>query len=212
MNYREFKKRIQDRPVFLAKDISLLKEDEQLLRNQIRRWQIKGFLIKLKRDIYLLNEADRKINPSNLFIANQIYAPSYVSLEYALNFYGLIPERVIDITSVTTRKTKQFNNASGVFVYKNLKEQCFSGFTKVKDEAGLFIFIALPEKALVDFFYFNLPALRKDLFAVFKDSFRFQNLSILRAKKILEFAQLFDNRRLIQVCRQFCQFIKKEKI
>lgn len=210
MRYLEFKKRIQDMPVFASRDLSIFGEGNQVVRNQIRRWQVQDLLIKLRKGVYILNKNDRKINPSKLFIANQLYSPSYVSLEYALNFYGLIPERVVDITSVCTRKTKEFHNELGVFIYRHIKKDCFNGFNIAQDEAGLSYFIASPEKAVVDFFYFNLESFKTDFLGVIEEGYRFQNVAGLKKDKILEFANFFGNKKLIKVCRGFCEFIRKE--
>lgn len=209
MRYLEFKKRIQDMPIFVSRDLSIFGEDNQIVRNQIRRWQVQNLLIKLRKGVYILNKNDRKINPSKLFIANQLYSPSYVSLEYALNFYGLIPERVVDITSICTRKTKEFHNELGVFIYRHIKKDCFKGFNIAKDETGLSYFIATAEKAVVDFFYFNLGNFKKDFLEVIEEGYRFQNVSGLKKDKILEFADFFGNKKLIKVCREFCEFIRK---
>ncbi len=209
MRYLEFKKRIQDMPVFASRDLSLFGEDNQVVRNQIRRWQVQDLLIKIRKGVYILNKNDRKINPSKLFIANQLYGPSYVSLEYALNLYGLIPERVVDITSISTRKTKDFHNELGVFIYRHIKKSCFTGFSVGKDEAGLSYFIAAPEKAVVDFFYFNLESFKADFLGVIEEGYRFQNVSGLKKDKIMGFAELFKNQKLLKVCREFCEFIRK---
>ena len=77
-------------------------------------------------------------------------------MEYALNFYGLIPEKVADLTSVTTKKTTRFSAQEGTFIYQHIKPGAFRGFKTFKDEANLTFFMALPEKAVVDFIYLNL--------------------------------------------------------
>jgi len=104
MDYREFRDKYQNLPVILTKGLIKPKHEYLSLLNQIGRWQKKGLVIKLKRGVYMLNPNDRKINPSRLFVANQLYSPSYVSLEYALGFYGLIPEQAFDLTSVLPKK------------------------------------------------------------------------------------------------------------
>lgn len=213
MNYTEFKNNFQHLPVIFSKDIlMLLKEDRQAILNQLNRWQDKGLIVKLRRGGYLLNKNDRKINPSRQFIANQLYGPSYISLEYALNLYGLIPERVIDLTSVTTKKTMRFKNELGEFIYQHIKPAAFRGFKIVKDESLLSYFIAEPEKAVVDFLYLNLkeiPANSKD---IFQESFRFQNVAGLKSERIIKSARLFNSRKLMKVAKNFCEFVKKEGI
>ena len=142
MNYMEFKNKVQNLPVIVSKDLVVSRGKEQSLLNQLYRWQRKGLIIKLKKGMYLLNKNDRKVDPSRVFLACQIYSPSYISLEYALSFYGLIPERVADITCVTTRKTMRFKNELGNFIYQHIKPLAFRGFVAMKDDAGFTFFIA----------------------------------------------------------------------
>ena len=211
MNYADFRNKFKGMPVIFSRDLSGRKAKEaQLMRNQLNRWREKGLIIKLKRGAYILNELDRKINPSLQFIANQLYGPSYASLEFALNLYGLIPERVSDITSVTTKKTMVIKNDLGVFIYQHIKPDAFRGFKALKEDPGTTVFIAEPEKAVVDFLYLNLDNMPVDNAAIFRDSYRFQNLEQLKAAKIMEFSKLFNNPKLIKVAGNFSEFIKGE--
>lgn len=211
MQFSEFKNLFKNAPVIISKDILPDKKDKQAVLNQLGRWASKGLLVQLKKGMYLLGEGDRKIHPNRLFLANQIYGPSYVSLEYALSFYDLIPERVEAVTSVTTRKTKTFKNPLGQFTYQHLKPLAFRGFRAQKDETGLSFFIADPEKAVVDFVYLNLHLFSPGDQDIFEQSYRFQNLDILKPKKMKEMTQLFDNKKLIKVIGTFCDFAKGQK-
>lgn len=212
MNFQLFKNKFCRYPFIRTKDILFTSEEPvQSMRNQISRWEKKGLLLKIKKGMYILNENDRKVFPSRFFFANQIIWPSYVSLESALSYYGLIPERVEDVTSVTTKKTSSFNAPLGEFVYRHLKTEAFKGYRSFKDEAGLEIFIAEPEKAVVDFLYLNLDKFKKQSTAIFRDSYRFQNVGILSLRKIMFFSGFFNNKWLTVTARQFCAFAEKEK-
>lgn len=211
MRYIEFKNKVLNLPLITSRDILFFEKDKQALRNQLRRWQDRGLIVKLKRGVYILNTNDRKIEPSRQFIANQLYAPSYVSLEYALYLYNLIPERVNEVTSVTTKKTTHFTNEKGVFAYQHIKPVAFKGFKSAKDENGLEFFIAEPEKAVVDFLYLNLRNFKDDSEDIFKSSYRFQNTEILNRRKIRLLAALFNNKKLKKICHSFCKFIEEEK-
>ncbi|MFZ5801209.1 MAG: type IV toxin-antitoxin system AbiEi family antitoxin domain-containing protein [Candidatus Omnitrophota bacterium] len=211
MQYAEFKNTFRDAPFIRSQDVVAISADRQALRNQLNRWQHKELVIKLKKGVYILNEGDRKINPSRQFIANQLYGPSYVSLEYALNSYGLIPERVADVTSVTTRKTLRLVNPLGNFIYQHIQPAAFRGFSSVKDSAGFVFFIAEAEKAVADFLYLNLAQFKKDYPAALLDAYRFQNFEKLNVKRLMELAQLFNNRKLLKVTAAFCKLIKKER-
>lgn len=211
MRYDEFKKKYLNIPFIIERDIPGGKGARQALRNQLNRWQKRGLVLKLKRGIYILNEDDRKRNPGRFVIANQLYAPSYVSLESALAFYGLIPERPADVTSVTTKKTQAISNAHGVFLYQHVKPPAFRGLRREKDASGIDYFIAEPEKAVVDFLYLNLDRISVEAKDIFSSSFRFQNLSGLKRTRIRALAHVFGSNKLLKVAGNLIEYMKKEK-
>ena len=202
MRFEQFRTKVRTLPVISGDFLKLLSDKNQQFKNQITRWQKSGKIIKLRRNLYILNEDERKINPSRLFIACELYSPSYVSMEYALSFYGLIPERVADITSITTKKTAAFENALGRFIYQHIKIKCFAGFTELKDEAGLAYYMATPEKAIVDFIYLNQSRFKEDFRQELFGSFRFQNTKILNAKKMIYYSELFGSKKLKAILKQ----------
>jgi len=210
MKYTKFKNNLLQLPIITDKDFIIFDENRQAIKNQLKRWQDKRLVIKLRRGMYILNKNDRKINPSNQFIANQLYAPSYVSMEYALGFYGLIPERVVEVTSVTSRKTAQFKNELGVFTYQHIKPAGLRGFKALKDESGPLFFIAEPEKAVVDFLYLNLAKFKPLDMDIFENSYRFQNTEGLKERNIMHFARLFNSKKLAKIAGLFCRFMKEE--
>ncbi|MFH1416311.1 MAG: hypothetical protein ABIH89_09545 [Elusimicrobiota bacterium] len=189
MKLRDFIKVYKDVPVIDSSTFSFYGNPLNL-RRQVREWVKKGYLLPLKKGLYVFSEEYRKIKPSKKFIANFMVAPSYVSLEYTLGFYNLIPEKVEVITSVTTKKTNVFKNYFGRFEYRSLKESLFSGFKKEKENDQEF-FIAVPEKALADYFYFN-PQLQGN-FSEF-DAIRLQNLEILDFKVLNSYKSAYNSR------------------
>lgn len=211
MKYREFKNKIQNFPVFLPSQITIFEKNEKNLLNQISRWSKQKLILKLKRGVYLLNDTDRKINPSRTFIANLLYPPSYISTEYALGFYGLIPERVADITSVTVKKTTTFKNFLGCFRYQHIKPECFKGYVEMKDENNFSFFIAEPAKAIVDFLYLNLSNFSISDTDIFELSYRFQNLYMVDIDKMRNFACDFGNKKLLCIAENFVKFVKGKR-
>jgi len=109
-----------------------------------------GQLIRLKRGLYVVN-GDVSGKPVNACLcANHIYGPSYVSQQWALRWYGLIPERVTTMTSVTTKRTRVFENSLGRFTYEQVKPEYFAiGIHRVEEE-GVGFLMASREKALCD--------------------------------------------------------------
>ena len=121
-------------------------------RNNFVRWANKGLLIRLRQGYYTFPEYKSKPDFA-LYFANRIYRPSYVSLHTALAFYGMIPEAVLQITSVTTLKTVNFNNDFGEYSYKSVKENLMFGYDLKPIADGRTFQLARPEKALLDLLY-----------------------------------------------------------
>ena len=210
MNFIDFKNKFQYYPLISSFDIFHF-NNTLSMQNQISRWTKKGLLVKLKRELYVLNSLDRKIEPDIYFIANQLYSHSYVSLEYALSYYELIPETTVMITSVTSKKTALIKNSFGIFSYRHVKLSAFRGFQSVKNANELSFFIAEPEKAIVDFLYFNLPLFKREDADIFEESYRFQNLKILSQKKIKFYASLFNNNKLSAIAENLCSLVRRYK-
>ena len=210
MNYSQFRKQFQESPLILSRDAARFVKNPQVLRNQFTRWEKKGWLIGLKRGVYLLNKNDRKVDIDNNVIANVLYEPSYLSLEYALNLYGTIPEAVADVTSVTTRKTMRFTNELGIFIYQKIKPQAFRGFKKMGEGRNSF-FIAEVEKAVVDFLYLNLGRFDNNTREVLEQSYRFQNIEKLNPQRLVELGRLFKTKKLMRVVRDLIRWIEEVK-
>jgi len=119
-------------------------------RDKISRMLERGELIRLRKGLYVFEDQWRKNPIDHFHLANLIYGPSYVSYESALSHYGLIPERVLSITSATTGKNKKFTTPLGLFTYQ--RQQPFyyqEGMSLVERSCGN-ILMATPEKALCD--------------------------------------------------------------
>ena len=123
-------------------------------RNNLTRWCRRGLLTKLRNQYYAFPEY-RSVPDFSRYVANRIYTPSYISLHSALSFYGMIPEEVVQLTSVTTLKTAKFDNAFGTFHYQNVKEPLYFGYEIKMMQDGRGLLFATPEKALLDLLYLN---------------------------------------------------------
>ena len=118
---------------------------------KIRALEKDGQLIRLKRGLYVVSHEVSGKPVSAGLCANHIYGPSYVSEHWALRWYGLIPERVYTMTSVTTKRSRMFENSLGRFTYDQVRPDYFSiGIDNVEEE-GVNYLIACREKALCDF-------------------------------------------------------------
>ncbi len=209
MKYIDFKNRIRDLPIFSSQQLSAFGENTQVLRNQLTDWCKKGLLIQLRKGLYILNDGDRRWTLSRLFLANQLYQPSYISTEYALHYYDLIPERAVDLTSVTPRKSIVFENHYGRFIYQHVKIKSFSGYRMIKDENNFNILVAEPEKALLDFLYLNLSRFKNAAQVI--ESLRLQNTDTMRTSKLLTHSRAFACRRLRCLVDQLVSSLKTGK-
>jgi len=109
----------------------------------------KGELVRVKQGLYLLGP-DYQRPYSKEVLAGLIYGPSAISLEYALSFHGMIPERVETVTSICFKKDKSFKTPVGVFTYRYISEKRYAiGIEHHRTKLGNFL-MASPEKALCD--------------------------------------------------------------
>ncbi|MBO4571799.1 MAG: hypothetical protein J5699_07735 [Bacteroidales bacterium] len=152
MDYLTFKERMFPLGCFHVRQVLLWEEDFD--RNNLTRWCRRGLLEKLRNQYYAFPEYRRAPDFAR-YVANRIYAPSYISLHSALSFYGMIPEEVVQQTSVTTLKTATFKNSFGTFDYQNVKIPLFFGYEPKMAKDGRGVLIATPEKALLDLLYLN---------------------------------------------------------
>ena len=113
MSFIEFRNKMDSFRVFSVTDIEKMFPD--FLRLNLINWQKRGYVIKIRREWYCFT--DQQIHGNLPWLAaNLIYQPSYISLHTALSFYNLIPEAVYTTTSITTKKTNQFNTPVGNFI------------------------------------------------------------------------------------------------
>ncbi|MCF8298409.1 MAG: hypothetical protein K9J13_12755 [Saprospiraceae bacterium] len=120
-------------------------------RTNFVRWAKKGYIIKLRNGFYTFPEY-LNVSGFEYYIANRIYSPSYISLHYALHYYGIIPEGVSQITSISSLKTSSFENKFGVFTYQTMRPEYIFGYEE-KLIGKWTIKFALLEKAIIDLFY-----------------------------------------------------------
>lgn len=148
-------------------------------------------LIRVKKGIYIFGEKFARGTYSPEVLANIIYGPSYVSLEWACQYYRLIPEKVTTITSVTTKKRRQFQTPIGLFTYDHLPLDIYPvGITTIKFSEQQHALFATKEKALVDLLllrrgrFSSKKHLKETLFEdlrIEEDDFNALNLDLLKS-------------------------------
>ena len=176
------------------------REDPALINLQLHQWEKQGLLTRLKRGAYYFS--DRR--PSIENIVRALYMPSYFSLEYVLSRYGILPEAAFSYTLVTTKTTRKWQTPLGLFSFRKIKKEAFSGY----DPQSL---MAEKEKGLVDYFYLNRFRLLSD--NAFWESSRMEAIATdIRFKKVFQYARLFRSKKLEELLRSFESYAKSEKM
>lgn len=206
MKFLDFKQKFSEKIVFSLRDVQFF--DSSFNPVQLSQWQKQDYIIKLIKGRYIFS--DLEINEEILFlIANELLHPSYISLETALSWYGVIPEGVFKITSVSTARTVGYKTKVGDFSYKNIKQKGFFGIT-IKPVTGTKrkFRIATLEKAIVDTLYFNehiktvedIEGLR------FNDQTLENDVDITLLKN---YAQAMENKRVVKNVDNLIGFFEK---
>lgn len=149
----------------------------------LEKWVNEGFLVRLKNGLYSIKARI----PSEEEIANRLYQPSYISFEYALAYYNIMPEMVYRVTSATTKPTRIFDIESKSFEYLKIKKEAYTGYGLVQIGEKSYL-MAEPEKALVDYLYFVVLG-KKTL----NDRLILDNLN---KNKVLAYAKLYKRLKL----------------
>ena len=120
-------------------------------RDKITSLLRQGAVIRVKKGIYVFGERYKRRPFSTEVLANMICGPSYISLDYALHYHGLIPERVEAVTSVTVSRGRRFSTPVGLFIYHGVPMRAYPiGLDQIELDGGRSFLIAIPEKALAD--------------------------------------------------------------
>ena len=155
MKFTELLDIVTDQPVFTSALLRVGDVNAVDLASQLSRWVESGTLVRLRRGVYAIGAQYRRREPHAFEIANVLVRPSYVSLESALAFHGLIPEAVFSTTSVTTARPEVFETPLGRFDYRHISPALLWGYAEERlgPDVRSAALVATPEKALLDLIY-----------------------------------------------------------
>ena len=197
-------------PYLTRKNLELiLGNNRRTVDDRIKSLIKSGVILKLKNGFYIsTNYQKQERDPQKYleYLANILYQPSYISLEYALSFYGLIPESVYGITAVSPNKTKIFKNNLNIFSYKKIKNELFFGFTEIPSKTGLTSF-ATKSKCLFDFLLLKKGLTDKNLEQYLKYDSRI-NWEVLKTKDKKEFRDYIKKSNSLKMRRLQKDLIK----
>jgi len=195
----DFIKKLKELGIFSIADIEILYPGMD--KRRLFEWKKKGYIEKLRNGWYCLPEFFEETYCSWI-IANAVHSPSYISLESALDYYGLIPEGVFMTTSVSTNRPLRIAMAGHDYSFSHIKINLFGGYQLVgADRYKRKIRVADLEKAIVDFFYFHSEynTIRKISGLRFNEPILRENLNIDR---LFQYLEEFRNKELETRVRQ----------
>jgi predicted transcriptional regulator of viral defense system len=153
MEFAELVEIIGAEPVFETGLLVAGNANPREIRRQLSRWRQAGKIHQLRRGLYCLAPPFQKESPHPFLVANRMLPASYVSLQSALTYFGMIPEYVPVTTSVTTRRPARWETPLGIFDFRHIQVDFFDGYHLVDLSEKQQSFIAGPEKALLDLIY-----------------------------------------------------------
>ncbi len=153
MTFEQLIDLVGDEPVFSSSLLRSGSVSDAQVRLQLVRWTKTGRIKRLRRGLYTLAPPYRKVEPHPFLVANRLRPASYVSLQSALAYHGVIPEAVPVTMSVTTARSERLDTPLGSFGFRQVRRAYFFGYRQVELEQGQHAFVARPEKALLDLIY-----------------------------------------------------------
>jgi predicted transcriptional regulator of viral defense system len=153
MTFKELLIIVGNEPIFRTSVLLTGQSSASGIRRQLDRWVKAGKIAMLRRGVYAILEPYALKSPHSFKVANALRRASYVSLESALAYYGMIPEYTPVTMSITTGRPETMMNQMGRFVFRHIKKDMFGGFTERMVLPDQKVLIATPDKALVDLLY-----------------------------------------------------------
>ena len=198
---------VADEPVFSSALLLAGNVSAAQVRLQLTRWAKAGRLLQLRRGVYALAPVWRKVHPHPFLAANALQRGSYVSLQSALTFYGVIPEHVPVVTSVGPGRPEIVRNPLGTFTYRHIARFLLFGYSQVEVAPRQLAFVASPEKALLDLVYLTPGGDSAD----YLKELRLQNPEVIHAPTLQQLARRSRKPKLIRTAERIAALLSAEE-
>lgn len=205
MEYDQLLKLISDDPVFETSLLLAGNINPKIVRLQLTRWVNSGRIYQLRRGLYSIAPPYQKIKPHPFLVANRLQRASYVSLQSALAFYGLIPEIVNITVSITAGRPERLETPLGIFEFRHIKSNLLFGY-QMTDLGGQSALVATPEKALLDLVYLQ----PRGESSKYVHELRLQNLDHLNLDVLKKHSKVFDSPKMRAALKVISQLIQGE--
>jgi predicted transcriptional regulator of viral defense system len=208
MRWEEFLLKFAERPLFHSSMLEIFPDDPHHIQVQLSRWVDSGKLSQIRKEWYLIEKPYRWKEVPAPVIANTVVHPSYLSLEWALQFYEMIPEYVPNPTSITTNRGIRFTAQKTLFLYHHVQPSFFTGYTQTQYNNHT-LYVALPEKALMDKIY--LFMLKNEFSLDWLRELRLQNLDQFDFDRFKSYLNKTKKRGLANAVKKTIEYIKGER-
>lgn len=205
MEFDSLLKLIGDEPIFESSFLLAGNVDPKLIRIQLSRWVKAGKIYQLRRGIYAIAPPYQRKQPHPFLVANHLQKASYVSLQSALSFYGLIPEVVNITTSVSTGRPERLETPLGTYEFRHIKRELLFGYQMI-ELGGQSALVATPEKALLDLIYLQ-PGSNS---TVYLKELRLQNTEKLNKDLLRKQSDKFNVPKLKNAVKRIFQLMSGE--
>lgn len=203
MKFEDLIKKVAHLPSFKVGFLAAGSSPEKI-RLQISRWVNDGKVIRLHKGLYTLSEPYRKTDFQPFCIANSLKKASYVSLQSALSWHGLIPEYVPSVTCVTTDRPQTIETPIARFEFRHISDKYFWGYQEILLKSEQTSFIASPEKALLDILYLTPGSDNME----FLEELRLQNFDKIDISVLNEFAERFQTPKIKRAAGMIEEILK----
>lgn len=177
------------------------------VRLQLSRWAQAGRLLQLRRGVYALASAWRKVEPHPFLVANKLQRGSYVSLQSAMAFHGIIPEYVPVVTSAGPGRPETLRNPLGTFQFRHIAAKMLFGYSWVEISPRQFAFVASAEKALLDLAYLTPGADSHD----YLRELRLQDTEAISKQLLHELAERSGSPKLLRTAKIVIALLEEEE-
>ncbi len=206
MEFERLLEMLGDEPLFETSLLLAGEVDPAYVHLQLTRWKNAGRVYQLRRGLYALAPPFQKRAPHPFLVANRLRPGSYVSLQSALAYYGLIPEHVQQVTSVTTARPAHWRTPLGAYLFRRLQPALFFGYRAQLVAEGQRAFVAEPEKALLDLVYLH-PGGDQEAYL---RALRLQNLERLSPERLHALAEQMARPKLRRAAAVIVQLRREE--
>jgi hypothetical protein len=207
MKFDNLQTMVADEPVFSSGLLLSGRANDRSLRLQLSRWVKAGRLLQFRRGLYALAPPWRKVEPHPFLVANRLRRGTYVSLQSALEWHGVIPEHVPVVTSVGAGRPGMAETPLGRFQFCHLAEALRFGYAKIEVAPRQSAFVASPEKALLDLVHLTPGADDED----FLRELRLQNPAAFQLPTLDELARRSGKPKLLRAAKLIQTLLAEEE-